>query len=187
MNFQAKCTSLYTNQRVSKYASGLSACPTAEFRHTNSLIRRWTTAACAVTIILPNSSSRHYTTTDSPTTTLQCPNYCNKCPSVPHNRKELMFSTTMRSLKKNINYSPVPWNSYGKIMERMEERWKDKSQLDRKENPFIRQLKIIYFTMYATILNTKAAKPTEHGAKVNENQPKSHKIIITTQDKYECK
>ena len=85
MNFQGKCTSLYTNQRVSKYASGLSACPIAGFKHTNSLSRRWTAAACAAAIILRNSASRHYATTDSPSTTLECPNYCKNCSSVQGN------------------------------------------------------------------------------------------------------
>ena len=48
-------------------------------------------------------------------------------------------------------------------------------------------MKINYLATYATILNNKAAKPTEHGAKVNENKPKTYKIIITTQDKYKFK
>ena len=41
--------------------------------------------------------------------------------------------------------------------------------------------------MYATILNNKATKTTEHDTKVNENRPKSYKIIITNQDKNKCK
>ena len=43
------------------------------------------------------------------------------------------------------------------------------------KNSFIRQLKIKYLATYATILNNKTTKTTEHDAKVNENKPKSSK------------
>ena len=57
----------------------------------------------------------------------------------------------------------------------------------RREKRFIRQLKINYLATYATILNNKATKPTERNAKMNEDKPKSYKIIITIQDKHKCK
>ena len=40
-----------------------------------------------------------------------------------------------------------------------------------------------YLPTYAIIVNNKATKTTEHDAKVNENKPKSYKIIITTQER----
>ena len=76
--------SLLLNLFIKKFRSSLewecwrpslSACAIARFKHTNSLSRRWTAAAS----ILPNSASRHYNTrTDSPLTTLECPNCCKK-------------------------------------------------------------------------------------------------------------
>ena len=140
MNFQAKCTSLHTNQRVSKHAWGLTSCPIAGFKHTNSLIRRWTAAACTAAIILPNSASRHYTTTDSPATTVECPSYCKNCSSVQGDPEKPMFpstaQTTVWSLKTNIDCTPVPLISKGKTKQnssgsRKFERWVKRGRLNR--------------------------------------------------------
>ena len=44
-------------------------------------------------------------------------------------------------------------------------------------------MKINYLATCATILNNKAAKPTDHGAKVNENKPKTYKTYKNLQPK----